>query len=458
MSIPRVRATKSLYSARNVFGNASSSDDDEVTMPMKSVSRVHGAISGTAQNVEENVVESVMNIAQDVQMEEAQLEESQGDAGDNPNIEVNIHNQSVVRSVASFRTTDEEKVVAEEDYVIIKENNCVLNLDSDKFRDDQKIVLEILKEHPFKKWFIRHHDVPLQYLQQWWANLYLENDEITSNIGGVSLMLDLSTFRSLLHLPEKGDISGKTDFDEIADSEKIIEDLKRLGYLGEMKSLSGFRRINLPPVWYCLFSVINKCLTEKHGSQDHGTRQILQIFHGIVKNRHYDYARLIWEEIKTTLCRKKQLEFIPYQRYWQICIWRAMKDFPQIPRRASEETAPHFFMNSLKTNAQLSKYPNHKLLSIAWSYVPWNNKVLRDYCISMGLPEPVNPTQETTHENVRGQKKWKLRVRGRMFWGKNILIVKRGKILRDWLVLKLKNRMRVCHQSLKIEITLIQPI
>lgn len=148
-------------------------------------------------------------------------------------------------------------------FIPSKSNICALYLDSNRFKDEHKIIIENFRNHPFRRLICDQPTVPYQYQQQWWQNLVFNERtrHLESKLVGESYEISLERFKDIVRLPRKNDIDGKNDFDSVPTSDMMIRAINRLGYLGRLTTISLFRRKNLPPAWYCLFCVINKCLT-----------------------------------------------------------------------------------------------------------------------------------------------------------------------------------------------------
>ena len=83
-----------------------------------------------------------------------------------------------------------------------------------------------------------------------------------------------------------------------------------------------------------------RCVTDKETGMDRGTTSLNQIMYGIVKQCHFDYAKLLWTDIVDHVRRteKKKNICIPFVRYFKILIAQFMRQHPNITRRQTDPT------------------------------------------------------------------------------------------------------------------------
>ena len=117
--------------------------------------------------------------------------------------------------------------------------------------------------------------------------------------------------------------------------------------------MNDFKRQYLSRQWCVLFSILNRCLTAKQYGIDQGSVYILRIFHGVTFNRQYDYASIIWEEMKTLVAERnvpsKARKYIPFSRFFTIIICRFMEQEPSISRLRGAPILKLHIMKTLQT-------------------------------------------------------------------------------------------------------------
>ena len=75
------------------------------------------------------------------------------------------------------------------------------------------------------------------------------------------------------------------------------------------------------------------------------------LFQGVVQDRHYDYAQLIFldlVEMVTVAKRKKSMKYLPYVRFFSKIIFSAMSRNQEIPRRINHPIAELFHMSFVR--------------------------------------------------------------------------------------------------------------
>lgn len=86
-------------------------------------------------------------------------------------------------------------------------------------------------------------------------------------IENTPVSFNLREFRKILHLPCPNDFQRNdqflTDYKEFTSETELLQDVRRLGYNGEIRRVSDFERNNLAPVWFTFFFIINRSLTLK---------------------------------------------------------------------------------------------------------------------------------------------------------------------------------------------------
>lgn len=281
----------------------------------------------------------------------------------------------------------------------LKPNNHMLQAE---VRVNHFVIMEILKGHPLWPALTESFQVPEIYLQQFWKNLEYhpdpDNFHFTSKVDHFDTSFNITKLRRLLKLPRQQDWPGRTDFDNFVGETQLYKDILALGYSRPLTKIAQFNKKFLPPIYYTLFSIFNRCLTGKNTGIDTASISILTIFHGVVYNRHYNYVGLIWNDLvefvndKTS---KRNRKYLPFQRFLQRLIKSAMNRNAEIPRRESATLGPVSYMYYLK-------YPNEDfllerhLLGDLLSYADQSAPSVIEYIRSNALmvpPVPVGPSQ-----------------------------------------------------------------
>ena len=75
------------------------------------------------------------------------------------------------------------------------------------------------------------------------------------------------------------------------------------------------------------------------------------LFQGVVEDRHYDYAQLIFSdlmEMVTMTKKKKTMKYLPYVRLYSKIIHRAMMRNPDTPRRINHQITELYHMHFIR--------------------------------------------------------------------------------------------------------------
>lgn len=195
------------------------------------------------------------------------------------------------------------------------------------------------------------------YLQQFWRHVVFltetKPDTIQSIIETQQITLTLEDLRMVLNLPAAAH-GNLTAFEKPPTVNQLKEFFMELGYdkdadeTHKFKVLSTFKRKYLPARWARLFSILNRCITGKETGMDRGTTSLYQIMYGIVKQCHFDYAKLLWTDVVDHFRRseKKKNVCIPFVRHFKILIAQFMRQHPNITRRQTDPTPKVPYMHS----------------------------------------------------------------------------------------------------------------
>ncbi|KAI3746759.1 hypothetical protein L6452_09198 [Arctium lappa] len=210
-------------------------------------------------------------------------------------------------------------------------------------------------------------------------------------------------FRLILELPEPNSRPGRTSYDNFPSELDVLEGIRNLGYLGALNKVSDFDKSNLPPVWYALFSVLNKCLTSKHSGTDNASLHYLRLFHAVVYDLHVDYTYILWTELSESVQDKlthKKRKFIPFVRYMKLIVRSMLKSNPVIPRRLTWPQVPDTKMTYIQKPKQTFNYSMpipHELIA---NYAdPFDDSIIQ-YCIDHDLSLAADQAEPSHDEHV----------------------------------------------------------
>lgn len=130
------------------------------------------------------------------------------------------------------------------------------------------------------------------------------------------LEFNLDDFRRILRILE-ADFNGYDDYDTFESNEEMFSALISLGYEGPLTKTKDFKLKNLPKIWYYVYSILSNCLTPYTRGMDNLTQPMLHIFYGVVFNKHYDIAQLLWDQLIVLVNGKVSApkKYIPFMRF-----------------------------------------------------------------------------------------------------------------------------------------------
>ncbi|KAJ9536426.1 LOW QUALITY PROTEIN: hypothetical protein OSB04_un000384 [Centaurea solstitialis] len=281
-----------------------------------------------------------------------------------------------------------------------KPNNVVYSVHA---KTKAPVIAEILKSHPLFVPLTKEADVPLIYVQQAWKLLEFHETEdrcyYTTKIDHFTISFGLNKFRYLLGFPSATSRTGAVQFEPFDGVDEALASVRSIGYNAELHTTSGFNKTNLPPTYNTLFTILNRCLTGKKTAHDTATQSMFLLFQGVLFNRHYDYAALIFHDMHELKGRNPN--HLAYPRFLSILIASAMEQNPEIPRRLNSVKVKHFPFQSVRYPPTVFG-PEIPLFSELLAYADQGVKCVREYrakYASMVQPEPVGPSQDAIHRS-----------------------------------------------------------
>ncbi|KAJ9551848.1 hypothetical protein OSB04_015893 [Centaurea solstitialis] len=192
------------------------------------------------------------------------------------------------------------------------------------------VITAILRNHPLYTVFTKLVEVPMIYVQQVWNTLQFHADPgnhyFTAKLDNYTISFGVNKFRRILGFPEANSRPNVNQFEPYASLEVAMAGVESVGHLQAINAPSQFNKSNLPPTYNTLFTILSRCLTGKRTAQDTATQSFLTLFYGVLFNKHYDYASLIFYDLKELLAKKQT--HLPYPRFLSILIASAMHHNP----------------------------------------------------------------------------------------------------------------------------------
>ncbi|KAJ9557361.1 hypothetical protein OSB04_011975 [Centaurea solstitialis] len=249
------------------------------------------------------------------------------------------------------------------------------------------VITAILRNHPLYTVLTKMVQVPTIYVQQVWHTLKFHDDpdyhHFTSKLDHFTISFGVNMFRHVLGFPAANSRQGVAQFEPFASLEVAMAGVRSIGHTTAINAPSQFNKSRLPKT---------RCLTGKRTAQSFATQSFLIFFYGVLFNKHYDYASLIFYDLKELLAKRQT--HLPFPRFLSILIASAMERNPSIPRRADAEMFKIHDMQSIRYPKQEFP-PEVPLFSELLPYADQNVDCVREYrnrFAPMVQPEPVGPT------------------------------------------------------------------
>ncbi|KAJ9552231.1 hypothetical protein OSB04_016276 [Centaurea solstitialis] len=259
------------------------------------------------------------------------------------------------------------------------------------------VITANLRNHPLYTVLTQTVEVPLIYVQQVWHTLQFHadpgNHHFTAKLDHYNISFGVDKFRRVLGFPEANSRPNANQFEPFASLDVAMAGVESVGHLQAINAPSQFNKSHLPPTYNTLFTILSRCLTGKRTAQDTATQSFLVLFYGVLFNKHYDYASLIFYDLKELLAKKQK--HLPYPRFLSTIIASAMRQNQDIPRRSDAEKVKIHDMQSIRYPKKAFP-PEVPLFSELLAYADQNVACVRGYRARfppMVQPEPEGPTQ-----------------------------------------------------------------
>ncbi|KAJ9539259.1 hypothetical protein OSB04_031992 [Centaurea solstitialis] len=212
------------------------------------------------------------------------------------------------------------------------------------------VITAILRNHPLYTVLTQTVEVPMIYVQQVWHTLQFHadpgNHHFTAKLDHYNISFGVNKFRRVLGFPEANSRPNVNQFEPFGSLADAMAGVESVGHLEAINAPSQFNKTNLPPTYNTLFTILSRCLTGKRTAQDTATQSFLVLFYGVLFNKHYDYASLIFHDMKELLAKKQK--HLPYPRFLSTIIASAMRQNPDILRRSDAEKVKIHDMQSIR--------------------------------------------------------------------------------------------------------------
>ncbi|GJS12068.1 hypothetical protein Tco_0368864 [Tanacetum coccineum] len=226
----------------------------------------------------------------------------------------------------------DDALVAPTDHLEFGKCNMRLKTDIKPKEATFQVVLDALALTPFYRAFLITTDVPVIYMQEFWATASVHRSSIRFTINKKKVSLDVDIFREILQFCPK--ILGQV-FEDLPLEQDILSFIRDLGHTGDITYLTDVNVDYLHQPWRAFDTVINKCLSGKEIGMDKIRLSRAQILWGMFHKKNIDYVYLLWEDLLFQIKYKdaKKTNKMSYPRFTKIIIDYFMSKDPSISRR-----------------------------------------------------------------------------------------------------------------------------
>ena len=123
--------------------------------------------------------------------------------------------------------------------------------------------------------------------------LYIKEEErITYEISDKKTSITKARFCSLLGLAYDDSMVNPDTISTAA----ILEMFYEMGYKDLIPSISKFKKLNLPPQWNGLFTVLFKAFSERVTNSDCANKMFMTLMYGLYYGINLDYGTVLWAQ------------------------------------------------------------------------------------------------------------------------------------------------------------------
>ena len=177
------------------------------------------------------------------------------------------------------------------------------------------------------------------------------NHHFISRLDHFTVTFGVNKLREILVFPQTNARQDRDGFEPFDDLETVLASIMFLGYKGVLPKVSAFNKKYLPTLYNTLFIILNRCLTGNNSGIDTIKQPMALLFQGVVEDRHYDYAQLIFSDlVEMVIMRKnkKTMKYLSYVLLFSKILHSAMMQNPDIPRRINHQITELYHMHFIR--------------------------------------------------------------------------------------------------------------
>ncbi|KAJ9541278.1 hypothetical protein OSB04_027784 [Centaurea solstitialis] len=217
-----------------------------------------------------------------------------------------------------------------------KGNNLIGLFDLPEGKEYLKPAKDFLLQCPLKTAFTINPKPHKPFLLQLWSTATTAQERnskgkmhevIKFQIQDDIISFGIGTLRNVLNLPKK------KRYPPPPSAAEIIELLDAIGYnwperegVPLVKTAATVHKTGLNATFYYIWNTFGLCLTGKTGSTEQFPTIIQQMVFSALKNRKFDYAHHIWDDMVKKIKNKNRVVNVPFTRFFSVVLEMHMGD------------------------------------------------------------------------------------------------------------------------------------
>ncbi|KAJ9560929.1 hypothetical protein OSB04_006089 [Centaurea solstitialis] len=238
--------------------------------------------------------------------------------------------------------------------VQFKQNNVLALFD---IPDDKEYLIpakDFMLRSPLKTAFTLDPKPNKPMLQQLWSTATVTKEKNTKGVLREVIKFQIrdnlisfgfGTLRNVLNFPKK------KRFPPVPTSDEIVEFLDAIGYRWPVnkegvllpKTGATVHKSGLNAVFYYIWNTFGLCLSGKTGSTEQFPMVIQQMVYSAIKNREFDYARSIWDDMVRKVRSKNRVANVAFTRFFSAVLELHMgENYPKVGNSNNYSLGPRF--------------------------------------------------------------------------------------------------------------------
>ncbi|KAJ9555546.1 hypothetical protein OSB04_010160 [Centaurea solstitialis] len=238
--------------------------------------------------------------------------------------------------------------------VQFKQNNVLALFDIPEDKEYLIPAKDFLLRSPLKTAFSLDPKPNKPMLQQLWSTAMVTKEKnsrgvlrevIKFQIRDNLISFGFGTLRNVLNFPKK------KHFPPVPTADEIVEFLDTIGYRWPVnkegvllpKTGATVHKSGLNAVFYYIWNTFGLCLTGKTGSTEQFPMVIQQMVYSAIKNREFDYARSIWDDMVRKVRQKNRVVNVAFTRFFSAVLELHMgENYPKVGNSNNYALGPKF--------------------------------------------------------------------------------------------------------------------